>query len=507
MSVAIPLSWIPRELAVKITSEELHFVKKQGFTPGYSWSVPEPESVDLFRSEGSTVYLPYNYTIGLVHQGLLPASVLKPIPKNPTREAPTFFSFTANLFESQIPMVNTAYSQLMTHGTTTLNVYTGAGKTVMVAYLLACLSMLNQVAIIFMTNTTLISQWKDTFSKFTKATVWVVGEAFPDKPVNVIICMDGRFKKLPPAFVSQIGTVVYDEAHTFCTEGRKSCLLGLTPTFVIAASATMHRPDDMISLMYAVVGEHAVKEISQKPFQIYKYNTGITIPIVKNTMGKVDYSKVIAAQVESEERNGLIYDLVEQHRNDKILVMCKYIKHVNTIYDELTKRGKSVDHMSGNKKKYKDSHVLVGTINKIGTGFDEKAACEDFNGFRINVLILTCSIKSLGLLEQVVGRAFRSDAPQVYYLIDHNSIVQNHWRGAVNWFKSRNGIIKEIDSPYERERKSKERKGNAKAANMHQAIIQANLEAARKQMGGLKIGTNVTFHHIDLEAPVLGRDN
>jgi superfamily II DNA or RNA helicase len=393
-------------------------------------------------------------------------------------------------------MINQAHSQLLKYGTTTLNVYTGAGKTVMVAYLLACLSMVNQTAIIFLTNTTLIEQWKDTFSKFTTASVWVVGEAFPDRPVNVIICMNERFKKLPSSFVSGIGVVVYDEAHTFCTEGRKNCLLGITPTFVIAASATMHRPDDMIGMMHAVVGEHAVVEISQKPFKVYKYNTGIVIPIVKNAMGKVDYSKVISAQVESDERNGLVCNLVEQHSADKILIMCKYKKHVETLHSLLKERGKSVDTMFGTKKSYSDSQILIGTINKIGTGFDEKAACKDFNGVRINVLILTCSIKSLGLLEQVVGRSFRSDAPQVYYLIDHNSIVQNHWRGAVKWFKSRNGVIQEIDSPYERARKSNERNSNNRNAERQREIIQANLRAAQQQMAALTIGQNVTFHKV-----------
>jgi superfamily II DNA or RNA helicase len=360
----------------------------------------------------------------------------------------------------------------------------------MVAYLLACLSMLGQVGIIFLTNTTLIKQWLDTFKNFTQATVWVVGEAFPSKPVNVVICMDGRFDKLPAAFVSGIGVVVYDEAHTFCTNGRINCLLGVTPKYIIAASATMHRPDDMISMMHAVVGEHNVYEISQKPFNVYKYNTGINIPIVKNRQGKPDYSKVLDAQVENEARNGLIYDLVEQHANDKILIMCKYVKHVKKLYEELKRRGKSVDYMAGTKSKYNDSQILIGTISKIGTGFDEKAACDDFNGFRINVVILACSIKSIGLLEQVAGRGFRSDFPQIYYLIDENTIIQNHWRGAVPWFKSRNGTIKEIDSVYERERKQK----SNQTVQSQSRVMSDSLMLIQQQLSGLQIGSSFSYH-------------
>jgi len=489
MAVAVPLSWMPPELTTQITTQDLHFVKKQGFNPysgGFgSYSAPDPESVDLFTSVGEHAYLPYAYTVNLVRQGLLPTAVLKPIPRVPDRTCSQFFGFTGQLFEVQQPMVNQAYAQLIQHGTTSLNVYTGAGKTVMVSYLLACLSMLGQTSIIFLTSLTLIAQWKDTFDKFTNAVVWTVGEPFPNRPVNVILCMNERFKNLSPDYTKSIGVVVYDEAHTFCTEKRVPCLLGITPTFVIAASATMHRPDEMIGMMHAVVGEHKVYKISTKPFNVYKYNTGIEIPILTNAQGKPDWNKVLAAQCDHEQRNQLICDLAEQHRSDKILIMCKYVRHVKLLYNILKEKGWSVDHMSGTKKKYNDSQILIGTISKIGTGFDEKAACEDFNGFRINVLILTCSIKSIGLLEQVAGRSFRSDFPQIYYLVDQNRIVENHWRGAIKWFKSRNGTIRHIDSPYASGRKVERSKQRNEQQQKH--VVNDHLEQVRAQLGAATI--------------------
>jgi len=106
--------------------------------------------------------------------------------------------------------------------------------------------------------------------------------------------------------------------------------------------------------------------------------------------------------------------------------------------------GESVDSMAGTKSTYSDSRILVGTISKIGTGFDEKTACPNFNGVRINMLILCTSIKKASLLEQSIGRVFRAEMPVVIDLVDDNPILKRHWKERQKWYISRNGTIKTI---------------------------------------------------------------
>ena len=358
------------------------------------------------------------------------------------------FSFTKQLFESQVDIVHDAWKQLQTYGTTTLNLHTGAGKTVDAAFLA---SITGNITLVIVTSGTVGVQWSKTFQDFTNANIWYVelNKPPPNEIAQVIICQDTRFKLLPPNYLKYIGTVIYDEAHTLCTPERIKCILGVQPQYVIAATATLNRQDGLHSIIEATCGTHKIVKISKKPFIVYKYNTGINIEIKLNAMGTPDWSKVTLDQAMSPHRNWLIHHIISQHMNDKVLVLTWRAKdHAIPLAKWLKESGHNVDYMAGTKKSYSDSHVLVGTIKKIGTGFDEKTACENFNGQRINILILAGSTRQVELLEQIAGRAFRSDFPIIYHLVDNCSISKNHWKISVPWYKSRNGQIIEKNSPY-----------------------------------------------------------
>ena len=58
------------------------------------------------------------------------------------------------------------------------------------------------------------------------------------------------------------------------------------------------------------------------------------------------------------------------------------------------------------------------------------------------------SMRSQSLLEQVAGRIFRADFPQIIHLVDDVQISENHWKDAQSWYISRNGYIMIYDSPY-----------------------------------------------------------
>ena len=355
------------------------------------------------------------------------------------------YNFIGSLFEVQIPIAENALNQLVQYGTTTLNLHTASGKTVISAYLSANFNMLT---LILYKSSTLELQWKKTFEEFTDARIWIVGENPPLTGAHVILCMDTRFNKLPKDYLEMIGTVIIDEAHEFCTPSRVICLLGTQPRYVISATATLERKNGMHLMIQAICGMHSVMKISRKPFAVYKFITGIDIPIVVNKQGTPDWTKFCHTQSTDETRNIMILDIIRKNPTFKILVLTWRADHVDLLYDCLIKMNISVDKMSRNKKKYSDSQVLVGTIAKIGTGFDERTACDDFHGFCINLLLLTVTMKSIQLLEQVAGRCFRTDFPQIIYFVDNTKISENHWKEAQKWFKSRNGTIYEMISDH-----------------------------------------------------------
>jgi superfamily II DNA or RNA helicase len=178
--------------------------------------------------------------------------------------------------------------------------------------------------------------------------------------------------------------------------------------------------------------------------------SGIRIDAKKNINGVLDWSDFTLKQAISEERNDQVLGLIKAHPDYKILILTwRSERHVLPLFKYLKSHGIDCDYMSGTKKTYRDSRVLVGTIQKIGTGFDEKAACENFNGMRINMLIKLGSTASSELLEQVAGRAFRAEFPVIVDFVDDHPLSEKHFTKVADpWYKSRNGKIVVVKSPY-----------------------------------------------------------
>jgi len=93
----------------------------------------------------------------------------------------------------------------------------------------------------------------------------------------------------------------------------------------------------------------------------------------------------------------------------------------------MLKSTESVAKLTKDKDTYRSSRVLIGTFSKIGTGFDEATSCIDFDGRRIDMLIMVGSTKSKTRVIQALGRAERSDNPMVIDLVDDNGSIERHW--------------------------------------------------------------------------------
>nr|QBK89880.1 MAG: A18-like helicase [Pithovirus LCPAC101] len=463
MSIRILRSSISNELSETIL-KDITFIPKKNFDVYHKWKRVSDEQLvtknivakKYYEKDGEAyINLPYSY--GCSKFG---------IPKfNHPNVKYTFIGGFDKLYDSQIQPTKEAIGYLKKSGSVILNLFTGAGKTIVASYLA---SLTHKLTLIMYTGDIIGKQWMSTFKDFTDARVWFIdqkGKNLPPKGgAHVIVCMDTRVHWLSQEYVDKIGTVIIDEVHTFCTPERIKCILSVTPQFVIAASATITRGDGLHSIIHSVCGQNIVRRISTKPFKVYKYLTGIYIDAKKNINGVLDWSDFTLKQAISEERRKEVIGLIRAHPTYKILILTwRCEKHVIPLYHYLTSHGIKCDYMSGKKKTYKDSPVLIGTIKKIGTGFDEKAACDDYNGTRIDMLIKLGSTKSPELLEQISGRAFRAEFPIIIDFVDDHPLSENHFtKIAEPWYISRNGSVQIVESPYY---KSKKEKGELK----HQA--------------------------------------
>jgi len=299
---------------------------------------------------------------------------------------------------------------------------------------------------VYCTRDTIARQWYKTFSKCMPSYeqyIWIVGECPPPEDGSIpafIICMDERVDKIPDHILKSIGMLIIDEAHMFCTPSRVKCLLKCQPLYVILESATLERDDGMHAMVQSMAGFHGVFMISKDPYLFYSIETNAQVQLVKNKFGN-DFGKLCESLSMSEQRNNKIVSIVAQNPHRKFIILSKLADHVELLEKFFQINGIKAGTLYRSKSTYSDSPVLIGTMPKMGTGFDEANACEDFQGKTSDVLILAHSVKKWQQYEQFRGRVMRCKAPIVIWLNDPNSTTRKHLEELRPWILKTNGTI------------------------------------------------------------------
>jgi superfamily II DNA or RNA helicase len=355
------------------------------------------------------------------------------------------FTFTSNLFSHQQPIFQESLQTLLAHNSVLLSLYTGFGKTIMGAALSASLGLRTCVVTV---QTVLPKQWEETFTQHTNAKV----EVFKTKgkiqeETQVVVVTVGMIEKMSEELRQSFGTIIIDEAHSFCTRTRLHPLLLFEPKYIIAETATFERPDGAEAMMKAIIGVKKVHVPLQKNFKVIKVNTKIVPEVSYIGFGgnkRVNWNGLIKSLVQNPYRLEIIISWIKNNLDKKALLLTDRKEMITMISQRLGEEGVKHDFLFGNKKTYSDSQVLLGTHAKIGVGFDEKNACPDYNQIRINLVYILFSTKQQWLLEQSAGRGFRSEMPTIVDFVDDNSICQNHFKSREKWYKSRGGQIQEV---------------------------------------------------------------
>lgn len=415
---------------------------RKGFRPPKKISPP----VQMYQlsNDGKEIRLPLafaNTLLGTIHNTDQPH--VKIVNQEEGKLTP---EFQVQLRENQISLTNEALELLKTYSTVTLGLPPATGKTIIGTFLgYLC----GDVIMVYVNRDTLMRQWKETFIKCVpkyKDYIWCVGEEEPPSEgfPAFIICMDERYDKIPERIRKSIGTLIIDEAHLFCTPTRVSALLAITPKQIIVETATLERDDGMHQMMHCLAGVNGVFMISKCPYHVIQLETGIHIELVRNKYG-INYDQLCKSLAADKQRNQIIVDIVKTNPHRKFIILSKLADHVRLLELLLKIEGIKCGTLYRNQSSYSDSIALIGTMPKIGTGFDEENACEDFQGVKSNVLILTHSVKKWQQYEQFRGRVMRSKTPTVIWLNDKVPTVRNHFKGLSDWIQQTNGIIVPLD--------------------------------------------------------------
>nr|WIL05021.1 helicase [Cedratvirus duvanny] len=345
------------------------------------------------------------------------------------------FQFTGQAKQNQVQPLEEAWSILSQSGSVILNFPTGYGKTAS-AILLSHLTQ--KIVCVVSPISTLEGQWVKSFTKFTNASTWIVGEKMPEV-VSVVITSPGRIHKIPQVLRESIGCLIVDEVHLFCTQLRYEKLLEIEPDYCIALSATLEKEKhhrNALSLMFGRV----VEVESKTKFTIHRYLTGIHIPSVKKyskRKGRMieDWPALCHNVAENKERNQKILDMLCSSEQ-KILVLTSLVEHARLLHKELVERGQDASLLQGKDKDYKDARILVSNYKKAGTGFDDDTFCSNFSGKRFDAVYVLFSMKGIILLKQVIGRV-RKENPEVVEFVDEHDILKAHARKRDQYYKSK----------------------------------------------------------------------
>ena len=399
--------------------------------------LPEGESLYAFDVEGGDIRIPYHYarnTLGVVPNG-------DRYPKLSEKHVSTM---TGKLRPGQERAIGIIIPELRQTGVSRAIMAPGTGKTIVGAHTTATLGY---PTIVVVPIKKLVAQWRKTYEMVVPtASVWMVGvdKNIPTDRPDVIISLDTQIKNIPVEWRKMYGLLVVDEAHMFATPTRIKALLSIRPLHILIETATPVRLDGLHLAIEAVGGKAGAVIDSVSPYKMRVVEMSYVHPEEVYTSRGVNYGALCDSISADESYNRTIVGIVKANPSNKFIILTLRVSHGETLKNMLTEADVTCDTLTGCKNRYTDSRVLVGTFSKIGTGFDEANACEDFGGVKSDSLIICQSIASPPNFEQYRGRVMRSENPVVYWLNTGNRVIRSHLTKMKKEVVSSGGVIENV---------------------------------------------------------------
>lgn len=412
MSISIPLQTLSDEQRLKIsddlsisTESEAQKFKRKRF--GGKGSAETVDVYDICESSG-LLYLPFFYAQSQVHLCPQEYSKFPPLTEG--------VNFASPLRDSQKAIKKEAVDILNKQNVVMISAYPGFGKTCTSIYL-ACLLRLRTIILVH--RVVLMQQWVDSIKKFVPlASVGILKPSSKDKQeleFDFVVVNALNVPKFPRDFLSQFGLVIVDEAHLILSKVLSQSLFYLCPRFLIGLSATPYRTDGMDRQINLFFGEARVSRQLYKKHTVYRVDTPLKPEAELDSAGKVIWDSILSQQASSQERDGIILEILSRHSERNFLILCKRIEHVNRLNRSVP--GSAV-FMESQTTFDRDARVLIGTTSKLGVGFDHP---------KLDALILAADVEEYFI--QYLGRVFRRDdvEPIVFDLVDDHPILKRHF--------------------------------------------------------------------------------
>ena len=340
-----------------------------------------------------------------------------------------------------------------TKGCGLIDIYCGAGKTVMA---LNILSQLNKKTLIIVHKDFLLRQWKERIEEFLPGTK--VGKIQADiidvegKDIVIGMLQSLSMKEYPISLFQEFGFTIIDETHHIAAEVFSKALFKIVTKYMLGLSATMKRKDGLTKVFKMFIGDIVVKK--ERPLQ-----NNVVVKAINYTNSDPEFSKVVLNYKGYVHYAIMIKKLCEFNRRSEFIV--KVLK--NIFKKDETQQIMILGH---NKSLLKYlyaaiKHQNIGTVGYYIGGMKEKDLKESEQK---NIIVATYAmaeealdIKTLSTLlmatpkvdvRQAVGRILRNveGNKTVIDIIDQHGIFQKHWNKRKGWYKKQKFKITYTDN-------------------------------------------------------------
>lgn len=378
--------------------------------------------IQAYRIQPPLVFLPFAYGVREGFAPMVHHRLTEP------------FTFTGTLRDEQKVVRTEALDVLNRQQSVIISTHVGFGKSILATYFA---SKIQLKTLIIVNRLVLIQQWVQVLQQFIAAPkIHLI-------KVHKIIDWDCDFFivnaiNLPKiGYMPEIGLVLVDEIHLIVSKVLSTCFQYLTPQYMIGLSATPYRNDGLDVLLDLYFGTARIDRQLKREHCVYRIQTKFTPTVQKMANGKVDWNHILNQQATDESRNDMIVQII--HSNTfHFLVLCKRVEQIKLLEGKLRRIGIVAECLYGDKQPSSDPPqgpkiVLIGTIQKLGTGFDAPY---------LNALIVASDLEAYFI--QYLGRVFRKRevVPVVFDLVDNNSILKKHFKTREQTYLKHGGVIK-----------------------------------------------------------------
>ena len=403
----IPLERIDKDLLIKIEPK---------------YGLGQTKYIQPYTLVESRICLPFAYATRVLK---IPRPLRKSFPA-------TRVKFSASLRPEQKIARKEGVQHLNKRGSVIISCHVGWGKTVTAIHIAASIRLRT---LIIVNKIVLMKQWEESISRFCpKAIVHRITAKSPKKEGDFYIMNAQNVEKKGRKFFSDVGLVIVDEAHMIMAETLSRSLQYVYPRYLVGLTATPYRPDGLDILLQLYFGRHKVIRKLHRKHLVYKIETKLTPKVERTIQGRVNWGSILDQQANNVYRNQIILRIVQSFPERNFLILVKRISQGEYLIKHLQELRVSVTNLIGSKQEFETTaRVLVGTCQKVGTGFDHP---------KLDTLILAADVQEYFI--QYLGRIFRTkdSEPLIFDLVDNNGILRKHYSTREKVYREHGGIIR-----------------------------------------------------------------